>query len=157
MSFLIKGLDPAPFAALFADDAELAARHGKRVTVKASPGNPCRVSLEDARPGEEVVLVPYEHHPAASPYRGAGPVYVRRGAVPFDAGANAVPEMLRSRTLSVRAYDAGGMMLDAEVCAGTALEPVIERMLDRTRVAYLHVHFAAPGCFACRVDRLTPA
>jgi hypothetical protein len=151
MSFHISGLDPAAFAPLFTDDAALAARGGRRVVAKAATGYPCRVSLEDARPGEELVLVPYEHHPVDSPYRGGGPVYVRRVATRFDAGA--VPEMLRSRDLSVRAYDSRGMMFDAEVCPGTALEGSIARMFERARVAYVHVHFAAPGCFACRVDR----
>jgi hypothetical protein len=153
MSFHISGLDPAAFSPLFSDDAALAARGGRRVVAKAATGYPCRVSLADARPGEELVLVPYEHHGVDSPYRGAGPVYIRKDALRFDAGTDAVPDMLRSRELSVRAYDAGGMMLDAAVCPGTAVEAVIARMFDRTRIAYLHVHFAAPGCFACRVDR----
>jgi hypothetical protein len=151
MGFRITGLDPARFASLFVDDAALAARGGRRVVADDAPGFPCRVSLEDARPGEELVLVSFEHHPTSSPYCASGPIYVRRTAVQFDE--RTTPEMLRSRTLSVRAYESSGDMVRAEVCAGTDLDQVIERMLNDSSVSYLHLHFAARGCFACRVDR----
>ncbi len=147
--FRITGLDPSSFAALFEDERALAARGGRRVVADESPGYPCRVSLEDARVGEELVLVPFEHHPVATPYRGAGPIYVRRGATRF-AGTT-VPALFRTRTLSVRAYRAGEL-IGASVVPGTELEAAIERMLADD-AEYLHVHFAGPGCFACRVDR----
>ncbi|WP_331716765.1 DUF1203 domain-containing protein [Stenotrophomonas sp. MMGLT7] len=47
----------------------------------AAPGFPCRVSLEEARVGEELLLLHHMHQPAHAPYRAAGPIYVRRGAV----------------------------------------------------------------------------
>ncbi len=64
-----------------------------------------------------------------------------------------MPEVLRSRTLSLRAFDAAGMMLDADLVEGRALEGAAERLLADPAVAYLHAHFAKPGCFACRIDR----
>src|SRR5215470_56363 len=146
----ITGLDPAQFATLFTDDAALAARNGRRV-IADGPGYPCRVSLEEARAGDELVLLNFEHQPAASPYRARGPIYVRRGATRF-AGTE-IPELLRSRLLSVRAYDDRGNIAEADVCPGTDVEPVIHRMFGDATVAYLHVHFAKPGCFACRIDR----
>jgi hypothetical protein len=30
---------------------------------------------------------------------------------------------------------------------------VIEKLLANPRAAYLHVHFAAPGCYAARIER----
>jgi hypothetical protein len=152
MRFRVTGLDPASFTSLFTDDAALAARDGRRVVADETPGYPCRVSLADARIGDELVLVTYEHHATTSPYRASGPIFVRRDAVRYDA--EAVPPMLRSRTLSIRAYDARGDMLDAMLCPGTELEPAIARLFEHPAVRYLHVHFATRGCFACRVDRV---
>jgi hypothetical protein len=65
----------------------------------------------------------------------------------------AVPELLRSRILSVRAYDADALMVSADVVDGRELEGTIERMFADSRAACLHVHYARPGCFACRVER----
>ena len=151
MRFHIAGLDPALFTPLFARDTALAARHGRRVVADESPGYPCRVSLEDARVGDELVLVSFEHHATESPYRGTSPIFVRRDAVRYDA--DAVPPALRSRTVSVRAYETSGDLASAELCPGTELEGAIERLFEGPNVAYLHVHFAKTGCFACRVDR----
>lgn len=154
MPFRIAGLPSAPFRPLFdLPDAELATRGIHRRVADAKPGFPCRVSLEDADVGEEVLLLPFEHHAVDSPYRASGAIYVRRGATESFAGDNAIPEQLRLRLLSVRAYDAHGMMRGADVCAGEVLEPVIERFLADPGVAYLHIHNAKPGCFACKVER----
>jgi hypothetical protein len=146
----ITGLDPAQFAPLFTDDAALAARGGRKV-IADGPGYPCRVSLEDARAGDELVLVPYAHHVVDSPYRASGPVYARRDAARFSG--TALPAMLRTRILSLRAYDRDGNLVEADVCPGSDVDPIIARMLASDVVGYLHVHFAKPGCFACRIDR----
>ena len=45
------------------------------------------------------------------------------------------------------------MMVSADMVEGTALEGVIDAMLARPEVAYLHLHNAKPGCYAARVDR----
>ena len=66
---------------------------------------------------------------------------------------NQVPDLLRTRLLSVRAYDANDMMVEADVVDGLDLENLLQRFLDNVAVSYVHVHFARPGCFACRVDR----
>lgn len=154
MSFQIVALPLEPFAPLFAlDDDALRALGARRYVADRQPGFPCRVSLAAAAPGERVVLVPYVHQDADSPYRASGPIFVRENARPITLDAGAVPELLRSRVLSVRAYDADALMLSADVVEGGNLEGVIELMLADRRVAYLHVHFARPGCFACRVDR----
>jgi hypothetical protein len=64
-----------------------------------------------------------------------------------------VPEQLRVRLLSVRAYDTNALMVDADTVEGSELESVVERLFSKPHVAYLHVHFAKPGCYACRIDR----
>lgn len=154
MDFIISGLPRARFEALFGlTEADLAARGVVRQRVHAHPGSPCRVSLEDAAVGEDVLLLNYEHQPAASPYRASHAIFVREGAAEYQPVPGAVPEVLRRRILSVRAFDAAGMMVAAEVVPGSTLEPVIAASLGDPRTAYLHLHNAGPGCFAARVDR----
>lgn len=138
-------------------DAELWARGARRVMADASPGYPCRVSLDDAKVGETLLLLPYAHHDVSSPYAASGPIFVREAASDTVVPVNEVPLSIARRLLSVRAYDAAGMMQDAEVVEGTAITPVIDRFFADPVIAYLHVHNAKPGCFACRVERAAPA
>ena len=154
MSFQISGLPVAQFAPLFGlSDAELAKHSAVRHTADKSPGFPCRVSLRDAAPGETLLLLNFEHLGVATPYRSRYAIYVREGATEAHVAVNEVPDVLRLRLLSVRGFDSAGMLKDADVVDGRELESVIERMLARQDVEYLHVHNAKPGCFAARVDR----
>lgn len=154
MSYVIQGLDPAPFRHLYGlSDAELAEHGAIRMRVDAKPGFPCRVTLEDAEPGEDVLLVNYEHLPVDTPYRSRHAIFVRDGAERPARHADTVPEQLRTRLLSVRAFDAAGMMTDADVIDGADLDARIAGFFADPAVAYLHVHNAKRGCFAARVDR----
>jgi hypothetical protein len=154
MPFRVTALPAAPFAPLFPlSDAELLRRGVVRRVADRAPGFPCRVSLRDAEPGETVLLLHYEHQPAATPYRAGHAIYVREGTEEARPAPGEVPEVLRLRLLSVRAFDGAGMMTDADVVDGRALEPVVERLLADPAVAYLHVHNARPGCYAARIDR----
>jgi hypothetical protein len=40
-----------------------------------------------------------------------------------------------------------------ELVDGRELEGAIDKLLSAPSAEYLHVHFAAPGCYAARVDR----
>jgi hypothetical protein len=154
MIFRITGLPAEDFAHLFAlSDEELAAQGAVRRSADArTPGYPCRVSLTDSRPGDELLLVNYEHHPVSSPYRMRFAVYVRKGEETYDA-IDEVPEQLRIRTLAVRAFDADAMMVGWELIDGRQMEAAVERLFADPRAVYLHVHYAAPGCYAARIDR----
>lgn len=154
MNFRIHALPIEPFAADFAvDDDALRARGVRRVVADGKPHYPCRVSLQDAFEGERLLLLPYLHHDVDTPYRASGPIYVREVAVRAFPAVDEVPALLRPRLLSLRAYDARGMMVSAEVLPGDALESGIARLFALERSEYLHVHYAKPGCYACRVDR----
>lgn len=154
MSYVIRGIDPAPFAPLFGlSDAALAEQGVIRMRVDSMPGFPCRVTLEDAEPGEAVLLLNHAHLPVDTPYRSRHAIFVREGAERAAVFTDTVPLQLSRRLLSVRAFDADGMMTDADVVEGSALEPLIERFMAAPQTAYLHVHNAKRGCFAARVDR----
>jgi hypothetical protein len=152
MSFHFKGLSLELFAPLFAlSNAELEVRGFRRMVVDEKPGFPCRVTLADAEPGEEVLLINYEHQPAHSPYRAKGPIFVSRHGARFDG--HEVPPALRTRLLSLRAYNKDGMIVAADAVDGDAIEPVLERLFAREDTAYVHVHYAKRGCFAALVER----
>jgi Protein of unknown function (DUF1203) len=154
MSFRIKGLPAEHFDHLFAmTDKELAEHHVvRRIADDRHPGYPCRVSLTDSRPGDELLLVNYEHLPVDSPYRMRFAIFVRKGDETYDR-IDEVPDQLRKRTLAVRAFDGQGMMQGFELVDGRVLEQAIDKLLANSRAEYLHVHFAAPGCYAARVER----
>ena len=151
MSFRITGLPAENFDHLFAlSEHEL---HEQGAVRKKAPGAvPCRISLTDATPGEEVILTNYEHHAVDSPYRMRFAIYVRKGEETYDK-VDEVPQQLRTRTLAVRSFDDDGMMVDRELAEGTNLESAIERLFADPRAAYLHLHYAAPGCYAAKVER----
>src|SRR6516164_1272135 len=154
MSFRITGLPAENFAHLFAlSDQELAAHEVvRRIADERTPGYPCRISLTDSQPGDELLLVNYEHHPDNSPYRMRFAVYVRKGEETYDT-VDEVPEQLRIRMLAARAFDADAMLVGWELVDGRQLEAAIEQLFSDPRAAYLHVHYAAPGCYAARIDR----
>lgn len=149
--FRIKGLPAEDFAPLFALSDDALKERGAVRHVADGP-RPCRVSLTDAKPGDELILANYEHHAVASPYRMRFAVYVREGERRFDA-VDRVPDQLRSRTLAVRGFDADGMMTGWELTEGAQLEDTIAKLFAGPRAAYLHAHFAAPGCYAARIER----
>lgn len=154
MSFRISGLSLGQFSPLFALSNEELARHGAvRKIADERPGFPCRVSLQDAAIGESLILLNHEHLPVASPYRSSHAIYVREAAQEAILAVDEVPELLRIRLLSLRAFDRDGMMRAADVVHGSAIEPVIEQMLADSNVEYLHIHNAKPGCYAARVER----
>jgi len=154
MSFQISGLGVAQFSHLFGKDSEALAKSGvERMIVDNKPGYPCRVSLQDADIGDTVLLLNYEHQPALSPYRSSHAIFVREWADQTRPGKNEVPEMLRHRLISVRAFDSCGMMVDADIVDGRQLEAMIDRMLAIASVSYLHLHNAKRGCYAARVEQ----
>ena len=120
---------------------------------KASPRYPCRISLEHAAPGDELLLLPFEHQAANSPYRASGPIYVKVGARQRTMAVGEIPESVRRRQISLRAYDADDLIVDAEVCEGESVGAEIERLLADPLVRYLHLHNAKRGCYSCLVRR----
>ena len=125
MTFRITGLSPEPFRHLFglSDDA-LKAHGARRVIVTEKPGFPDRIEVRDAEPGESVLLVNYVHQPADTPYRASHAVYVLEGAEAAYDAVDEIPEAIRGRTVSLRAFDAEHMMVDADVGDALAAYPV---------------------------------
>jgi len=155
MDFRIVGLDARPFIPLYGlSDAALRDMGAQRVRVDAPYSAPDRIELRDAEPGETVLLLNHDYlDMPASPYRGRHAIYVREGAEQAFDRVNEVPDCIRRRLMSLRAFDAAGMMVDADVAEGAVLEPLIERMLARPEVTFVHAHHARRGCYAARIER----
>lgn len=154
MDFRVLGLSPEPFRAYFGlPDAALAAHGIERHVAETMPGYPDRIALADAPQGSTVLLLNWEHQPAATPYRSRHAIFVSEAAHARYDRVNEVPSVLRLRMLSLRAFDAAGSMVDADLVDGPALEPLIEQYLSNPKTAYLHAHFAKRGCYAARIER----
>ncbi|MEX0162166.1 DUF1203 domain-containing protein [Pseudomonas brassicacearum] len=155
MNFRITGLAPDPFRALFGlSDEALALRGVRRYVVDCQPGFPDRIEMKDAELGQRMLLLNHVSQPANSPYRASHAIFIREGAPQAYDAVNQVPEVMRIRLLSLRAFSEEGMMLDADVVDGQAIEPVISRMFANPEVSYIHVHNAKQGCYSGRIDRV---
>ncbi len=153
--FHLSGIEPRAFEPLFElDDDELARRGAARRFASADFGYPCRVSLVDARVGEELLLLPYTHQAAASPYRASGPIFVRRGAQRCVLPPGVVPPYVTRRLISWRAYDAADEMVDAGVEDGTRIGDTLATAFANAAIAYIHLHNAKRGCFSCLARRV---
>lgn len=154
MSFRITGLGDEPFRAFFGlSDQELGLLGIRRYIVDKKPGYPDRIEMKDAEPGDRVLLLNHVCQPAKTPYRASHAIYVREGATQTYDAIDQIPDSMRIRLLSLRAYAEDGMMIDADVAEGVAIEPIITRMFENPAVSYIHAHNAKRGCYAGRIDR----
>jgi hypothetical protein len=153
MTYLIEGLNPDHFAPLFAmGDAELAAVNARRVTATADRGFPCRVSLQDAQAGEELILLHHTSHDVATPYRSAYAIYVRTGV---DAASyrDELPPVFEGRPLALRAFGVDGMLRTARLAGPGEADSAIRDLFADAAISYIDAHNAAYGCFAARIER----
>lgn len=154
MTYRVLGLDPTPFRHLYhLPDDELAAQCARRYVVDRTPGFPDRVELRDLQPGETALLVNHVHQPGASPYRASHAIFVREGAAQAAESIGRLPDVMRHRPLSLRAFDAAHMMVDATLVAGADAEAPLLTLLADPRISYVHAHYAVRGCYAARIER----
>lgn len=154
MAFRISGLSAEPFRHLYGlSEAELA-KHGViRYVVNEAPGFPDRVEMRDGALGETMLLINHVCQPADTPYRASHAIFVREGAEAIYDKVDEVPDVMRLRLMSLRAYDKNGMMLDADIVEGKDIEGVIQRFFANPAIDYIHAHNAKRGCYSGRIDR----
>lgn len=152
--FQIHALADTAFSYLFELSAEELAETGAISFIASNkPGFPCRISLEDAEIGEELILLNYLHHQADSPYKASGAIFIRRSVSTAVLKLNELPAMLRSRLLSLRGYDSSGLMVLAIVTPGDALKAEICSLFETSSINYIQIHNAREGCFLCAATR----
>ncbi|MFN7163527.1 MAG: DUF1203 domain-containing protein [Hyphomonas sp.] len=154
MSFTITGLSPQDFSHLFGlPDEALRARNIVRRTADTKPGFPCRITLEDADPGETLLLLNHQSHAAETPYASRYAIFVRETAAEARTFRDELPPVLLNRPVALRLFDAGGMLVGADIGMNGELKAKIDAALARTEVAYIHAHNAMHGCFAAEIRR----
>lgn len=154
MNFQVQALTKELFQPFFTmDKAQLASHSARRVIADQPVGYPCRVSLCDAAVGESLLLLPFMHHQVDTPYQASGPIFVREHGVAAVLAPNQLPKAMETRQMSVRAYDAEGMIKTAEVVEGAQLVLRLQQLLQVQSIAYIHLHYAGYGCYACKVVR----
>lgn len=154
MSFQIHALAGNDFEELFAlSDTELKQIGALRLKADSKPGFPCRVSLQDADIGDELILTHFEHLPERSPYQASHAIYVRKGVCQARPERNEVPHSLFLRVLSVRGFGNDHLMKEADLVDGKALSAKLDALFANPEIDYVHIHNAKQGCFAAKATR----
>jgi len=153
MSYVVRGLDPAPFEPLFGLSDEELAKHGAvRMTV-SDPTFPCRVSLTERAIGETVLLVNHVSHDVANPYRATHAIFVAEAQQEPAEYVDRVPPVFETRVLSLRGFDREGMMADAILTQPGEAEDGIRRLFANPEIETIHAHNATRGCFSAKIER----
>jgi hypothetical protein len=154
MTYRITGIDPAPYRHLFGlPDDELASQGIVRMTVTEKPSFPCRVSLTDRDIGESVLLLNHVSHDVANPYRASHAIFVTEGADQAADYVDEVPPVFLSRVLSLRGFNADGMMAEAVLAQPGEADAAIRKLFDNRAIESIHAHNATRGCFAAKIER----
>jgi len=154
MSYVITGLPVAEFAPLFGlSDEALAERGIIRRVADSKPGFPCRITLEDAEPGDSLLLLNYESHSADTPYRSAYAIFVNETAQATARKVDSLPDVFNNRPIALRIFNADGMLIGADLARGDETDAAIRRAFENSEAAYIHAHNAAHGCYSARIDR----
>lgn len=154
MSFVVTGLSAEPYVHLYGLSDEDLKRHGAyRYTADVSPGFPDRVEMRDAQVGETLLLVNHASMDADTPYRTSHAIFILEGVQDTYRSVNSIPDVMHRQLLSLRAFDAEGMMLDAELAQGDAIKETAVRFLTNPDVDRIHAHYALRGCYAGLIKR----
>ena len=154
MAYRIEGLSPAPFQPLFGlSDEALAELGARRVTADGRRAFPCRITLDDAGAGETLILLNHVSQDAATPYRASHAIYVREGASEPARYVDETPPVFDGRTLSLRGFDAEGMMQGALLALPGEADARIRELFEQPGIVSIHAHNAARGCFSARIER----
>lgn len=154
MTYRIEGLAREAYAGLLGlGDAELAERNARRVTATSRPGFPCRATLEDAEPGESLILFNHVSHDVPTPFRSAYAVYVRETARDAACYVDRPAPVFTGRALGLRGFDSEGMLRGALLALPGEADSNIRALLERPEIETIHAHNAAAGCFAAKIVR----
>lgn len=116
---------------------------------------PCRHCLRTFRVGEERrILFTYDAFDNLEPLPLPGPVFVHAEACERFAEDGGFPQGLRAHPLTFNGYARGRRLMVQEYVADGEVEPVIQRLLARPDVDYIHVRDTEAGCYDLRIERV---
>ena len=114
---------------------------------------PCRISLTDRDLGESVLLLNHVSHDVANPYRATHAIFVTEGSEESAQFVDLVPPAFERRVLSLRGFDADGMMADAVLAQPGEADVAIRKLFDNPQIETIHAHNAVRGCFSAKIER----
>jgi hypothetical protein len=131
--------------------------HGNDLVAHPAEGwEPLRCCLRIARADEQIALISYSPFSVRSPWAEVGPVFIHAEACAGHPSAGELPAELRAGPRILRTYYADES-LDYDditfVRAAEDIEPALHDLLNRPRVAAVHVRAAASQCFLYEVRR----
>ena len=154
MTYRIDGLRREECSGLFGlAEGELALRGACRVIACSKPGFPCRITLEDAEPGESVILFNHVSHDVPTPFRSSYAIYVRETAAEPACYVDEPPPVFTGRALGLRGFDSDGMLRGALLALPGEADSRIRALFDRPEIETIHAHNATAGCFAAKIVR----
>jgi hypothetical protein len=115
---------------------------------------PCRQCLCSFAVGvERRLLFTYDPFRETDPLPLPGPVFIHESECRRYAEDAGFPEDLRSHPLTLNAYGRGRLLRAQEYVSDGAVEPVIDQLLARPDVDYIHVRDTRAGCYDLRIER----
>ena len=116
---------------------------------------PCRHCLREASAKTGMLLLSYQAPKPKSVYGHPTAIFMCVADCERFAQPDAIPEIVRNRLVSFRAFRSDGMMIyDANaIVEGEGHEPAVRRIFAREDVAYINAHTARPGCLLCHIER----
>jgi hypothetical protein len=118
---------------------------------------PCRHCLREASGEQGMLLLSHQAPEPRSVYGHPTAIFLcAQACARFDA-PDTVPEIVRNRQVSLRAFNSDGMMLYTanELVEGAGHDAAIRRIFDRAEVAFINVHTTKAGCMLCHIARAT--
>jgi len=134
-------------------EAEAGAPDHVFLTADSPKGYPCRHCLRWAQPGERMILFPFAAIAPGRPYSESGPIFVHAERCERYAMAHEYPPEFREGRV-LRAYNSQNDMIAAEVVSGAEPEAIIEKFLQNSETAFVHVRSASRGCYTMEVERI---
>jgi hypothetical protein len=153
MTYVVRGLDPAPYRHLFGLPQEELAKQGVVRMSVDDPTYPCRVSLTDRAEGESVLLLNHVSHDVANPYRASHAIFVTEADEAPAEYVDRVPPVFETRVMSLRGFDKDGMMADAILTQPGEADAGIRQLFANPETATIHAHNATRGCFSAKIER----
>jgi hypothetical protein len=128
--------------------------HALEVITNRERGNPCRFTLRQSPPGEELILMSYSPFRGGHPYAEVGPIFIRKNgdADTGYADPHRWPPEIDPVNRVFRCYDADERIVDARV--GTSQpEALIAELFANAQVQTIHVRSLTYGCYTFKIER----
>ncbi|MBW8283767.1 MAG: DUF1203 domain-containing protein [Rhizobium sp.] len=141
--------------ALWTDAPDAYGRTPERRITQVS-GYPCRHCLHFIGVGEPYLTLAYRPFSSLQPYAETGPIFLHAEPCPRYAANEVLPPVLTENPdFILRGYGHDDRIVygTGAVTLREKVEARARELLERPRIAYVHVRSARNNCYQCRIDR----